>query len=42
MDNLRNYGKILMEAEPRKTTELLKLLCTDYRSSESKYSWRNC
>ncbi|CAB4024642.1 vacuolar sorting-associated 11 homolog, partial [Paramuricea clavata] len=33
--NLRNYGKTLMEAEPDKTTELLKLLCTDYRSSES-------
>ena len=35
--NLRNYGKTLMEAEPDKTTELLKLLCTDCRSSESKY-----
>ncbi len=34
--NLRNYGKTLMEAEPDKTTELLKLLCTDYKSSESK------
>ena len=34
--NLRNYGKTLMEAEPEKTTDLLKLLCTDYRSSESK------
>ncbi|XP_046856298.1 vacuolar protein sorting-associated protein 11 homolog [Xenia sp. Carnegie-2017] len=34
-DNLKKYGKTLMEAEPDKTTELLKLLCTDYRSSES-------
>jgi hypothetical protein len=37
MHNLRNYGKILMEAEPGKTTELLKLLCTDYKSSDSKF-----
>lgn len=33
--NLRNYGKTLMDAEPDQTTELLKLLCTDYKSSES-------
>nr|XP_006822187.1 PREDICTED: vacuolar protein sorting-associated protein 11 homolog [Saccoglossus kowalevskii] len=32
--NLKKYGKILMNEVPHDTTELLKLLCTDYRPSD--------
>ncbi|CAM1311822.1 VPS11 (predicted), partial [Pycnogonum litorale] len=32
-DNMKKYGKILIEKEPEKTTELLKCLCTDYKPS---------
>ncbi|XP_077990077.1 vacuolar protein sorting-associated protein 11 homolog [Glandiceps talaboti] len=30
-NNLKKYGKILMNEVPQETTELLKLLCTDYK-----------
>ncbi|XP_078235660.1 vacuolar protein sorting-associated protein 11 homolog isoform X2 [Pogona vitticeps] len=29
--NMKRYGKILMHHVPKETTELLKVLCTDYR-----------
>lgn len=29
--NMKRYGKILMHHIPNETTELLKILCTDYR-----------
>lgn len=29
--NMKRYGKILMHHVPSETTELLKILCTDYR-----------
>nr|XP_014429431.1 vacuolar protein sorting-associated protein 11 homolog isoform X2 [Pelodiscus sinensis] len=31
--NMKRYGKILMHHVPNETTELLKILCTDYRPS---------
>ncbi|XP_048417987.1 vacuolar protein sorting-associated protein 11 homolog isoform X2 [Stegostoma tigrinum] len=31
--NMKNYGKTLMHHAPDETTELLKILCTDYRAS---------
>ncbi|KAJ7416993.1 vacuolar protein sorting-associated protein 11 [Willisornis vidua] len=31
--NMKRYGKILMHHVPNETTELLKVLCTDYRPS---------
>lgn len=31
--NMKRYGKILMYHVPNETTELLKILCTDYRPS---------
>ena len=33
--NLKNYGKMLISEVPAETTQLLKLLCTDYRPSHS-------
>lgn len=30
---MKRYGKILMHHVPNETTELLKILCTDYRPS---------
>ncbi|KAJ8020828.1 Vacuolar protein sorting-associated protein 11-like [Holothuria leucospilota] len=35
MENMKKYGKTLMSKEPDKTTELLKLLCTDYRPKDA-------
>ncbi|XP_070533237.1 vacuolar protein sorting-associated protein 11 homolog [Ptychodera flava] len=32
--NLKKYGKILMNEVPQETTDLLKLLCTDYKPSD--------
>ncbi|KAM3830816.1 vacuolar protein sorting-associated protein 11 homolog [Vipera latastei] len=32
--NMKRYGKILMHHIPNETTELLKILCTDYRPKE--------
>ena len=29
--NMKRYGKILMHHVPKETTELLKVLCTDYQ-----------
>lgn len=29
--NMKRYGKILMHHVPNETTELLKVLCTDYK-----------
>ncbi|NWX92577.1 VPS11 protein, partial [Nothoprocta pentlandii] len=34
--NMKRYGKILMHHVPNETTELLKILCTDYRPSGDK------
>lgn len=31
--NMKRYGKILMHHVPKETTELLKILCTDYQPS---------
>ena len=31
--NMKRYGKILMHHVPDETTELLKILCTDYQPS---------
>ena len=41
--NLKVYGKTLVNKEPDDTTELLKLLCSDYKpvldkSTERKFS----
>lgn len=32
--NMKNYGKILISEVPAETTQLLKLLCTDYHPSD--------
>jgi len=32
---MKNYGKILISEVPAETTQLLKLLCTDYHPSDS-------
>ena len=37
MDNMKKYGKILMSEEPSQTTDLIKLLCTDYKPSDSEF-----
>ncbi|XP_072041834.1 vacuolar protein sorting-associated protein 11 homolog [Amphiura filiformis] len=34
MDNMKKYGKMLMSEVPTQTTDLLKLLCTDYKPSD--------
>ncbi|XP_022091158.1 vacuolar protein sorting-associated protein 11 homolog isoform X2 [Acanthaster planci] len=34
MDNMKKYGKTLMSEVPRDTTDLLKILCTDYKPSD--------
>ena len=33
---MKNYGKSLVNAVPEKATELLKVLCTDYRPNVSR------
>lgn len=35
MENMKKYGKTLMSQEPEKTTDLLKLLCTDYKPKDA-------
>ena len=35
---MKKYGKMLMNEDSEKTTELLKCLCTDYRPSDSESS----
>ena len=34
---MKKYGKILISEVPAETTQLLKLLCTDYHPSHSMY-----
>ena len=34
---MKKYGKMLMNEDSEKTTELLKCLCTDYRPSDSEW-----
>ncbi|PIK39430.1 putative vacuolar protein sorting-associated protein 11-like [Apostichopus japonicus] len=34
MENMKKYGKTLMSQEPDKTTDLLKLLCTEYKPKD--------
>ncbi|XP_071804394.1 vacuolar protein sorting-associated protein 11 homolog [Asterias amurensis] len=34
MDNMKKYGKTLMNEVPKDTTDLLKILCTDYKPSD--------
>lgn len=36
MENMKKYGKTLMSQEPEKTTDLLKLLCTDYKPKDGE------
>ncbi|KAK2192568.1 hypothetical protein NP493_28g12051 [Ridgeia piscesae] len=39
---MKKYGKMLMNEQPEKTTDLLKTLCTDYRPSDSKWHMDWC
>lgn len=36
MENMKKYGKTLMSQEPDKTTDLLKLLCTEYKPKDGE------
>ena len=37
--NIKKYGTILMKHLPQKTTEFLKLICTDFKSNKNNQTF---